>query len=114
MEAYRNREYASRSHRDADRNCSVWIPAVVHVVSIISVIYVDVVVIVPIVRPIFGPRVEERYPVPLVLEARISAINHEGASGDPKPMLRSKIAAIAILRNPVAVIPATLTPGAVV
>lgn len=114
MEAYRNREYASRSHRDADRNRSVRIPPVVHVVSIISVIYVDVVVIVPIVRPIFGPRVEERYPVPLVLEARISAINHEGAPGDPKPMLRSKIAAIAILRNPVAVIPATLTPGAVV
>ena len=85
-----------------------------HIVAVIPVIHVDIVVVVPVIRPIFRPRVEERYPVTLVLEAWISAINHEGAAGDPKPMLRAEIAAIAVLRNPIAVIAATLLPGAVV
>lgn len=74
-------------------------------VAVIHVINVDVVVDVPFVRPIFRPRVEERYPVTLVLEAWISARTHEGAAGDPKPMLRAEIAAIAVLGNAIALLP---------
>lgn len=97
-------------HRDADRDPDAWVSPIVHIVAVAPVINVDVVVVVPVVRPVFRPRVEERNPVPLVLEARVSSIDHEGKSVDPKPMLRPKVTAIPIGRNSIAVITAALLP----
>lgn len=88
--------------------------AVVHIVAVISVIDEDIVVIVPIIRPVLGPGVLKRYPVAFVLEARVSAIRCERQAGDPEPMLRAKVAAIAFLGNPVAAVSAALLPTAVI
>ena len=78
---------ATRLHRDADRNSDAWIPAVVHIVAVVSVIDVDIVVVVPVIRPVFRPWVEERNPITLVLEARESTIDHEGEIVDSEVML---------------------------
>ena len=88
--------------------------AVVHIVAVISVIDEDIVVIVPIIRPVLGPWVLKRYPVAFVLEARVSAISSERQAGNPEPMLWAKVAAIAFLGNPVAAVSAALLPGAVI
>jgi len=88
--------------------------AVVHIVAVIPVIDEDIVVIVPIVRPVFGPGILKRYPIALVLEARVSAINSERQAGDPEPMLRAEVAAITVLGNPVTTVSAALLPIAVI
>jgi hypothetical protein len=88
--------------------------AVVHIVAVISVIDEDIVVIVPIVRPVLGPGVLKRHPVALILEARVSAILSKRQAGDPEPMLWAEVAAITVLGNPVAAVPAALLPAAVI
>ena len=87
---------------------------VVHVVAVVPISDVDVIVVIPVIRPIFRPRVAKRNPITLVQEARVSAINHKGETVDPKRMLRSEIAAIPVFRNTVAVVAASLLPGTVV
>ena len=87
---------------------------VVHVVAVVPISNVDVIVVIPVIRPIFRPGVAKRNPITLVLEARVSAINHKRETVDPKRMLRSEIAAIPVFRNTVAVVAASLLPGTVV
>jgi hypothetical protein len=100
--------------RDTDRNSRVGIPAVVHVVAVINIGDINVVVVVPVIPPIFRPRVKGTDPIALVLEARVSAHNLEGEVVDTKPMVFPKVSAVAVVRDAVAAISATLLPGAVV
>lgn len=101
---------AIRSHRNVDCNSDARVAPVVHVVAVASVGYVDVVVVVPIIRPILRPRVQKSYPVTLVLETWVSVIDHKRESEDTEEMLRSEVSAIPIVRNSVAVITASLLP----
>jgi hypothetical protein len=61
--------------RDTDRHPGVGIPAVVHVIPVVHVCDIDIVVVVPIVSPVFGPRVNGADPVAVVLKAGISTNN---------------------------------------
>jgi len=92
----------------------VGIPAVVHVVAIVDVRHVNVVVVVPVFSPVFGPRVNRTDPVTVVLEAGISAYNQKWQAADSETVIRTKVSAVTILRNTVAVVAAALLPGAVV
>jgi hypothetical protein len=100
--------------RDTDGDASVGIPAVVHVVAVIHIGNIDVVVVVPIVAPIFGPWVKSTDPVAVVPEAGISSDEPEWQATDSEAMLWSKVSAITVIRNAVTVVAAALLPRAVV
>ena len=100
--------------RDTDRNSRVGIPAVVHVIAIIDIGDINVVVVVPVISPVFRPRVNRTDPIALVLEAWVSPYNHERQRVDSKSMIPSKVSAVAVVRNAVAAIATTLLPGAMV
>jgi hypothetical protein len=101
-------------HRDADRNSNVGIPAVEQIVAVIDIGDVDVVGVVPVIRPVSWPRVNHAEPIAVVLEAGISAHNEEGETVNAEPVVLAKISAEAIVRNAVAVVATTLLPVAVV
>jgi len=101
-------------HRDADRNSDVWIPAVEQVIAVVDVGDIDVVAVVPIIRPVFWPWVNQADPIAAVLEARISAHNEEREAGDAETMILTKVSAETVIRNAVAFVASALLPGAVV
>jgi hypothetical protein len=101
-------------HRDADCNCDTRIPAVVKVVTVVFVSDVDVVCVVPVIRPVPRPRVDERNPIPVVLESWVSAINHKRETVDPKRIPLPKVDVVAVLRDTVGVVAAALFPIVVV
>src|SRR5229473_1099642 len=98
-------------HRNADRNSNLGIPAVEQIVAVIDIGDVDVVGVVPVIRPVSWQRVNHAEPIAVVLEAGISAHNEEGESVDAEPVVLTKISAETIVRNAVA---AALLPVAVV
>jgi hypothetical protein len=100
--------------RDTDRNSRVGIPAVVHVIAVINIGDINVIVVVPVISPVFRPRVKGTDPIALVLEARVSAHNLEGKAGNAKPVVLTKVSAVAVVRDTVAAISATLLPVAMV
>ena len=101
-------------HRDADRYCDVGIPAVVQVVAVVGVGDVHVVVVIPVIAPVFRPWVNKTYPIALILEAWVPTNDQEGQAIDAEPMVTTKVSAVTVVRDTVAVISATLLPVAVV
>ena len=75
---------------------------------------VNIVIVVPVIPPVFGPRINQTHPVTVVLEAGISAYNQERQAVDAEPVVRPKISTVALVRNAVAAIAATLLPVAMV
>jgi hypothetical protein len=100
-------------HGDGDGESSARIPGVVHVVSAVGILHVDVVVLIPVVRPGFRPRVNETKPEAFVLEARKTADKYHGLAVDAEPVRRTEVAVVAVVRNAVAVVAAALLPVAV-
>jgi hypothetical protein len=101
-------------HRDAYRNSDIGIPAVEQIVAVIDIGDVNVVRVVPVIRPISWPRVNHAEPIAAVLEAGISAHNEEGEAVDAEPVVLTEISAEALVRNAVAVVTSALLPVAVV
>ena len=95
---------------DIDCNAITGIPAVVQVIAIPRVVHINIVVVVPIVGPVFRPRVNHSEPIAAVLEAGITANDHHGVAVDSEPVTRTKVAMRTLLRNPIAVIAAALLP----
>ena len=110
----------SRLHRrdrlqgDSDGNSDTGMSAVEQVVTVIDVADVDVVGVVPVVRPGFRPRVNETEPIAAILEPGISADDTERATLDTKPMLRPKVSTESRVGDSITLVAATLLPGAVV
>jgi len=100
--------------RDTDGDAGVGIPAVVHVVAVVDVGDVDIVVVVPIVSPVFRPGIYRADPVAVVLEAGISSDEPEWQATDSEPMLWPKVSAVTVIRDAVPVVAAALLPRAVV
>ena len=99
---------------NVDRNPRAGISAVVKIVAIVDVIYVHVVIVVPVISPIFRPRIDGADPVSLVLKAWVSPHNPEGKSIDAESVAGPKVSAVAIVRDTVSVIATTLLPGAMI
>src|SRR5579872_1123037 len=89
------------------------ITAVVQVIAVVGVDDIHIIVVVPIVRPVFWPRVNETEPKAAVLKAWIPTIQLHGVSVDAEPVPRTKVATIAVIWNAVAVVAAALLPVAV-
>jgi hypothetical protein len=87
---------------------------VVHVVSIVLIDNINVVIFVPVVSPIVRPRVNQAKPKAVVLEAWEAANNHKRLVVDDEPVVRAKIAVVAIVRDTITVVATALLPRAVV
>jgi hypothetical protein len=87
--------------------------AVIYVVPIAGVIDIYVVGFVPRRGPRFRPRINERNPIAVVLEARISAYEEHRKAVDAEEVLTPEVEPEAVFRNSVAVVAAALLPGAV-
>jgi len=85
------------------------------VVQVVAVVVIDVNVIggVPVVGPVFRPRIEHHERISLVLETRISQI-HNWDPTEVEVVLPAEIETEASLRNIVAAIPAALRPSSMV
>jgi hypothetical protein len=101
-------------HRNADRHSDVGIPAVVKVIAVVHVGDVNVVVVIPVIPPVFRPWVNETDPIAPILEARVPANNQKGQAVDAEPMVPTKVSTVTVVRDAVAVVAATLLPVAVV
>jgi len=89
-------------------------PAVEQVVAVVDVGDIDVVGVVPVIRPISRVGVNHGEPITVVLEAGISAYNQEGKAVDAEPMALAKVSTETIVGNAVAVVSTALLPIAVV
>ena len=84
------------------------------VIPVTPVIDIHVVGLVPVRRPRLRPRIHERNPITVVLEARIPAYEDHRKAADAKEVVISEGEAEARVGDAVAVIAATLAPGAVI
>ena len=100
-------------HRDADCDSIPWIPAVEHVIAVPGVFDIHIIVVVPVFCPIFRPRVDEADPEAAVLEAGIAANHDQWVAVDAEVVVRTKVPAITVLGDAVAVVAAALLPVAV-
>jgi len=87
---------------------------VVHVIPVVDVNNVNVVGFVPVVGPVVWPRISQGEPIAAVLEAREPANYHVGLAIDDEHMVLAEVAVVTVVRNAVAVVAATLLPGAMV
>jgi len=99
--------------RDRDCDPDAWVHAVIYVVPVVGVIDINVVGFVPVRSPRFRPRINERNPIAVVLEARISADEEHGKAVDAEEVLTPEVEPEAVIRNSVAVVAAALLPGTV-
>jgi hypothetical protein len=100
-------------HKNGDCDSIPGIPTVVHVIAVPGVIDIHIIVVVPVVWPVFWPRVNNAEPEAAVLKAGIPANHHHGVAVDAEHVIRTKVPTITVLWNPVAVVAAALLPGAV-
>jgi len=98
---------------DGNRDSIPGIATVVKIVAVVGIRDVHVVVVVPIVGPVFRPGVNQAEPKTVILKAWIPTNHHYGVTVDAKRMTRSEVAIVPVLGNAVAVVAPALLPAAV-
>jgi hypothetical protein len=91
-----------------EAQCRRSIAPVEEVVTVIDVADVDDVAAVPVVLPVFRPRVHDAEPIPAILEAGLSSHDTEGEGADPESMVGPEVPTVARVGDPVAVVAAAL------
>jgi len=89
------------------------IPAVVQIIAVFRVIDIHIIVFIPVVMPVFRPRIKDTEPIVVVLKTGISAENFQREAIDSKCVARTEVAAKMVVGNMIAVVAAPLLPGAV-
>ena len=98
---------------EGDGDAILGIPTVIQVIAVPGVVYIHIVVVVPVVGPVFRPRVNQTEPKTAVAEAAMPANVHHGKTLEAEPVIMAVVAAETGLRNAVAAVTAALLPGAV-
>lgn len=86
---------------------------VVHVVSVVDVVNIDIVSPVPGGRPGFRAGINHAEPVAAVLETRVAFDYYDRYLVDAEPVSAAEVGVEAIVRNAVSVVSAAIVPGAV-
>ena len=89
------------------------VPSVVQVIAVSRVVDIHIIVVVPVVGPVFRPRVNQTEPIASVLKARVSAHDDYWVAVDAERVTRTKVAIVAVVGNSVAIVTAALLPIAV-
>jgi hypothetical protein len=84
--------------------------SIVHVVSIIDVVYINIIGFIPFGCPVFRPRIGETEPEAAVLESGVSVHDDNWGTANAKPVCTAKMCTEAIFRNAVTPVAATLAP----
>src|SRR5271157_893161 len=63
-------------HRHADRDADVWVSAVIHVVPVVRINHINIVCLIPVVRPRIRPGIDHAEPIASVLKTRETANHH--------------------------------------
>jgi hypothetical protein len=95
---------------NVDGDAIARIPAVVQVISVARVVDVHIIVVIPIVGPVFRPWIGEAEPIATVLKAGISADDHHRVAVNAERVIRTKVTAIAVFGNAIAVVAPALLP----
>ena len=112
------KQYAGSSARemftvlqgDGDRQRNTRVHTVIKIIPVV-IVNVNVVGVIPIFRPVFGPRVNQQERKAAVLETRIPNV-HRGAAADAEEVLAAEIETEGLLRNIVTAIASALRPRA--
>ncbi len=102
---------STRLKRYGDGNWIIRVIPVIQVVPVSGVVKIHIVGFVPVWSPGFRPRIDDRNPIAVVLEARLSAHKDQGKAVDAEEVIPTKIEPEPGIWNPVAVIAAPLAPG---
>ncbi len=100
--------------RNTNGDTYVRISGVVHVVPVVLVDDINIVGLIPVVCPRVWPGIDHTEPIASVLKARESTHHHVRLVVDDEPIAWAEVAVVAVLRDAVSVIAATLLPVAVV
>src|ERR1019366_8445012 len=101
-------------HRHANCYSDAGMHAVEQVVSAVHVIHIDIIRVIPVVRPFAWPWIYHAEPIASVLEAWESSHNHEREAANSEAVIYTEVSVVALLWNLVAVISATLLPVSVI
>src|ERR1019366_1085151 len=101
-------------HRHANCYSDAGMHAVEQVVSAVHVIHIDIIGVIPVVRPFAWPWIYHAEPIASVLEAWESSHNHEREAANSEAVIYTEVSVVALLWNLVAVVSATLLPVSVI
>ena len=100
-------------HVHGDCNPITWISAVVQVITVSGIVYIHIVVFIPVLWPVFRPRINDTEPISFILKTGIPAINFQRKAVDSEPVVPTKEAVKMVIGNTIAVVTAALLPGPV-
>jgi len=100
-------------HVDGNRDSIPGIATVVKIVAVVRIGDVHVVVVVPVVGPVFRPGINQAEPEPAILEARIPANHHHGVTVDAKRMACAEVTVVAVFGDAISLVATALLPVAV-
>jgi len=95
-----------------DRDAVARISPVVQVIAVVVIVHVNVIVVVPVVRPIFWPRIYETEPISAVLKAPMTANIPHWQTVYSESVILAVVPPKPVVWNTVADISAALLPGA--
>jgi len=101
-------------HGHADGNARPGIATIEEIISVVHIVDVHVVRVIPVISPVFRPRVHRAEPIAAVLKARVSSHDHERENADFEAMIPPEVSAEMLIGNEIPLITATLPPGTVI
>src|ERR1039457_5413233 len=90
-----------------------WMLTVVQVIAVSGVVDVHIIVVVPIVRPVFRPWVNDTEPKAAILEPGVPTRKNHRETAKAEAVILAKGATETVVGNPVAIVTAALAPFAV-
>ncbi len=97
-------------HRDADRDSNARVSAVEEVIAVVLVTDIDIIGVIPVVRPVSRPGIDHAEPIARVLKAWETTDNQERLTANPEAMASTEVSSVPLFWDAEAEVPSTLLP----